>query len=122
MANLIDGEEENTVWLAQADNFPVELVIALRGNQVRVVDGMRLVGTGVEPTTRLPRDFEILISAKSDGGWIPVASGTYFQNEPDKLVNFMPVRARRIMLRIYSHWGDGNAVGLAEIEILTQDS
>ncbi|HKL25338.1 MAG TPA: hypothetical protein VJ910_03845 [Desulfuromonadales bacterium] len=119
-ANLVDGAEKNTIWLAQVDTFPIELVIELPGDQTRIVDGVRLVGTGVEPGTRLPRDFEILINNKSEGGWVPVSSGTYFQSDTDKRVNFMPVRARRLMLRIYSHWGDGEAVGLAEFEVLIQ--
>ena len=116
-ANLLDGATGGAVWLAQAGDFPVELVIDLPGEEAQVVDGLRLIGAGVEPAERLLRDFEVLISSTREGGWIPVSSGTYFKNDAEKSVRFMPVRARRIMLRIYSHWGAGDAVGLAEIAV-----
>ncbi|RRQ22352.1 hypothetical protein D6C00_10590 [Thiohalobacter thiocyanaticus] len=116
-ANLVDPRETETIWLVRPEGFPIELVVALPGDKAHVVSALRLVGNGVEPKTRLPRDFEILVSNADTGGWIPVRSGSYFKNEADKLVEFAPVRARRIMLRIYSHWGDTEAIGLSGIEI-----
>jgi len=118
-ANLVDAAGEETIWLAQAVDFPIELVIELPGDKTQAVNAVRLVGAGVEPAERLPRDFEILISSRPGGGWVPVSSGTYFRNEHDKLVRFMPVRARRIMLRIYSNWDDSEAVGLSQVEVST---
>jgi hypothetical protein len=117
-SNLVDPEDVKTIWLARANNFPIELIMALPGDEAHVVDAVRLVGQGVEPGDRLPRDFEVLISSVNNGGgWISVSSGTYFKNEAEKLVRFVPVRARRIMLRIYSNWGDSEAVGLSAIRI-----
>lgn len=115
--NLVDAGGAETVWLARPADFPIELVVALPGDRAHVVNALRLVGAGVEPKERLPRDFEVLISSGGNGGWIPVGSGTYFKTDSDKLVRFAPVRAQRIMLRIYSHWGDDEAVGLSGIEV-----
>jgi len=118
-ANLVDERDRNTVWYATADKFPLELVIQLPGDKAHTVESLRLIGEGVEPRERLPRDFEVLVSSTSRGNWLPVTNGTYFKTDTDKLVRFAPVRARQIMLRIYSHWGDSDAVGLAGIEIPT---
>ena len=114
-ANLVDVSDEPTVWLARAGQFPIEIVIALAGEMSHAVDAVRLVGEGVDPADRLPKDFELLV--KGGGGWISVGSYTYFKNDADQLVQFAPVRAREIMLRVYSNWGDPTAVGLSGLEI-----
>jgi hypothetical protein len=118
-ANLIDTGDNNSIWYAVADKFPLELVIQLPGDRAHTVDALRLIGEGVEPGERLPRDFEVLVSGTGRGNWLPVSNGTYFKTETEKLVRFAPVRARQVMLRIYSHWGDTTAVGLSGIEILS---
>lgn len=114
-AHLIDASDTPTVWLARAENFPVEVVIALRGDKAHAIDAVRIVGKGVDPAERLPKDFEVLVNGGS--GWISVGSGTYFKNDGDQLVRFAPVRARQIMLRLYSNWGAPDAVGLSGIEV-----
>jgi hypothetical protein len=117
-ANIIDSRNRNSVWYAVADKFPLELVIQLPGDKAHTLDALRLIGEGVEPGDRLPRDFEVLVSSTGKGNWLPVTNGTYFRTETEKLVRFAPVRARQVMLRIYSHWGDSDAVGLSGIEML----
>jgi hypothetical protein len=114
-ANLVDASDEPTVWLARADAFPIEIVIALPGERAHAVNAVRLVGEGVDPADRLPKDFEVLV--RGGGGWISVASATYFRNDADRLVQFAPTRAREIMLRVYSNWGDADAVGLSGFEV-----
>lgn len=118
--NLTDAAGRETAWYARADQFPIEVILELPDDRALAVDAVRLVGEGVAPKERLPRDFEILISTSGHGRWMPVTSGTYFMNEPDKWVRFAAVRARHVMLRIYSHWGDADAVGLTDIEIRSQ--
>jgi len=118
-ANLIDSRDKNSIWYAVADHFPLELVIQLPGDRAHTLDALRLIGEGVEPGERLPRDFEVLVSGTGQGNWLPVTNGTYFKTETEKLVRFAPVRARQVMLRLYSHWGDSEAVGLSGIEILS---
>jgi len=114
-ANLVDGKQ--TVWYAGTASFPVEVVLALPGDKAAVVQSVRLIGRGVTPVERLPRDFEILVSSRGDGHWLPVATGSYIRTEKEKTVRFAPVRVRRLMLRIYSNWGDPEAVGLAGIVV-----
>jgi len=114
-ANLIDASDAPSVWLARAKDFPVEVVISLRGDKAHAIDAVTIIGKGVEPAERLPKDFEILVSG--GGGWISVSSGTYFKNDGSQLVRFAPVRARQIMLRLYSNWGAPDAVGLSGIEV-----
>jgi hypothetical protein len=116
-SNLVDTRDGTSVWYAVADKFPLELVIQLPGDRAHTLDALRLIGEGVEPVERLPRDFEVLVSSTGQGNWLPVSNGTYFKTEANKLVRFAPVRARQVMLRIYSHWGDSDAVGLSGIEI-----
>ncbi|UZD67070.1 hypothetical protein [Marinobacter sp. AN1] len=104
-------------WLARAGEFPLEVIVDLAGDRAVAIDRVELVGEGVAPPERLPRDFEVLIRTTGEGGWMPVYTGTYFQNEPARTVRFAPVRARQVMLRIHSHWGDPSSVGLAELRI-----
>lgn len=115
-ANLVDGNDATT-WYAVADAFPLELVFDLPGKRPWAIDHLRLIGTGVEPRQRLPKDFEVMISNNTAGNWVPVSSGTYFTRDDSKQVVFAPVRARRLMLRLYSNWGDADAVGLSGVEI-----
>ncbi|SFM98030.1 hypothetical protein SAMN04487961_1792 [Marinobacter pelagius] len=117
VSNLIDDGEADTVWLAQPEGFPIEVVVDLRGGGVHAVDRVVLIGEGIMPPERLPRDFELLVSSRDEGGWMSVFSGTYFTSESSRQVVFAPVRARKVMLRIYSHWGDGTGVGLAGLVI-----
>jgi len=116
-ANLTDTQGKASVWYATVDKFPLELIIQLPGDKTHTLDALRLIGEGVNPGERLPRDFEVLVSSTGQGNWLPVTNGTYFKTETDKLVRFAPVRARQVMLRIYSHWGDSDAVGLSGIEM-----
>ncbi|MGM0569544.1 hypothetical protein [Marinobacter sp.] len=104
-------------WLARAGEFPLEVIVDLAGDRAVAIDRVELVGEGVAPSERLPRDFEVLIRTTADGGWMPVYTGTYFQNEPTRTVRFAPVRAQQVMLRIHSHWGDENAVGLGALRV-----
>lgn len=117
--NLTDTEGSKTQWYAKPGPFPIEIVLDLDGDKAQVVQEIVLVGDGVMPRERLPRDFELFISSTTQGRWIPVHTGTYFQQDARKSIKFAPLRARRVMLRIYSHWGDEGAVGLSQIEFPT---
>ncbi|PPI84484.1 hypothetical protein KEHDKFFH_09425 [Marinobacter maroccanus] len=117
VSNLVDGVDAGTVWLAEPEGFPIEVVFALKGDRVHAIDRVVLIGKGVTPPERLPRDVELLVSSREKGGWIPVFTGTYFSSEGVRELAFAPVRARKVMLRIYSHWGDETGVGLAGLVI-----
>ena len=117
VSNLIDKNDSGTVWLAEPHGFPIEVVVDLEGDRVHAIDRVVLIGDGVVPPERLPRDFELLVSSREDGGWMPVVTGTYFISDGSREVAFAPVRARKVMLRIYSHWGDETGVGLAGLVI-----
>lgn len=117
VSNLIDKNDSGTVWLAEPHGFPIEVVVDLEGDLVHAIDRVVLIGDGVVPPERLPRDFELLVSSREDGGWMPVVTGTYFISDGSREVAFAPVRARKVMLRIYSHWGDETGVGLAGLVI-----
>lgn len=117
VSNLVDDVDAGTVWLAEPAGFPIEVVVALKGDRVHAIDRVVLIGKGVMPPERLPRDVELLVSSREEGGWIPVFTGTYFTSEGARELAFAPVRARKVMLRIYSHWGDETGVGLAGLVI-----
>lgn len=117
VSNLIDKNDTGTVWLAEPQGFPIEVVVDLQGDRAHAVDRVVLIGDGVVPPERLPRDFELLVSSRENGGWMPVVTGTYFTSDGSREVAFAPVRARKVMLRIYSHWGDETGVGLAGLVI-----
>jgi len=114
--NLIDGNRA-TQWYALADGFPIDVEIKLSDDKAKVLNQVELVSAGVVPQGRVPKDFEIMVSTKSHGGWMSLSSGTLFARDESTVVKFAPVRARRLLLRIYSNWGDVDAIGLSEVRL-----
>ena len=111
--NLIDGLIK-TQWHAKATSYPLTITIKLNPSKSMVLNKVTLIGEGVEPK-KLPRDFEILFSNKMKGGWNVLGNGTYFMKDKSKTINIAPVKARRIMLKIYSNWGDSSSIGLSDM-------
>lgn len=111
---------EDGVWYGDLSSarFPVTLVLALSGAQARAISGVILLSDQVEPSTRKVRDVEVLTRLSESAGWMPVITGTQFESETEKHLRFAPVRARQLMLRFYSNWGDDAAVGLSGLRIL----
>jgi hypothetical protein len=121
-AHLIDAESgEATTWLVEIARGPVEIAIDLPGEGVLAIAGVELVATGVEPPERRPRDFELLVSTTEGGPWRPIGAGTFFAQDDRKTVSFAPTRARYVMLRIHSSWGDP-VVGLSTVRVLAPGS
>lgn len=114
--NLLDGNPASR-WYARAQGFPLDIEIKLSDDKAKVVGQVELVSQGVAPQARLVRDFEIMVSTKTKGGWVSVAHGTLFPKDPAKQLQFAPVRGKRLLLRIHSNWGDAEAVGLSGITI-----
>ncbi len=114
--NLLDGDS-STQWYARADGFPIDVEIKLSDDKAKVLNQVELVSGGVAPQGRVPKDFEIMVSTKSKGGWMSLSSGTLFTRDESTVVKFAPVRAKRLLLRIYSNWGDAEAIGLSEIRL-----
>lgn len=102
-------------WLSSRKSFPVEVDFELPAGRVHTIARIELDSTGVEPRNRLPRDFEILFSANDPNSWSSLHSGTFFAQDTRREWQVAPVRARYIKLRIYSNWGDADAVGLGAV-------
>jgi transposase len=119
--HLIDAAEPVTLWAGAKPRYPVEIVIDLAGDDLHTLQTMDLIGAGVTPAARLPRDFEILGSISGKGRWRSIVSGTYFEHDQRKEIPLGPVRARRVMLRLYSNWGDADAISLAGIRVLAAE-
>lgn len=121
-AMLIDSEEDAaTTWLAATGRMPIEIVVDLSGDGVVAVAAVEIVARGVDPPERRPRDFEVLVSNADNGPWRPVQTGTYFPRDDRKMLPFAPTRARFVMLRIHSTWGD-RLVGLSALRVLPPSS
>lgn len=123
VAHLLDGDSA-TVWLARTGDFPVDVELLLSSDATVVVSGLTLDTSGIENRAQTPRDYEIMVSSTagngSDGGsgdWVPVRSGTLFGRDEVTELRFAPLRARRLLLRLHSNWGDAEAVGLAGIVV-----
>jgi len=114
--NLLDGQPES-IWQARVKKFPVDIEIEMAAGKSMVLNAVELVSAGVIPRERTPRDYEIMVSNKVSGGWIPLTSGTLFTKDDATLVAFVPVRAKRLLVRFHSNWGDTEAVGLSEIRL-----
>jgi hypothetical protein len=52
---------------------------------------------------------------------MPVATGTYVAGDATKVVRLAPVTAHRVLLRIYSNWGDPGVVGLSGIAAFSDE-
>lgn len=114
--NLLDSAPENQ-WFVRPDRFPIDIEFSLSDDKPRIVNRVTLVGKHVEDKSKLPKDFEILVSSSDSGGWISITSGTLFGADETKLVEFIPTNAKRLLLRIYSHWGNAESVGLSQVLI-----
>lgn len=114
--NLLDGNPD-TAWYTPPRDFPIDVEIQLSEGKSRVLRQVELVAGNVTPEQRLPRDFEVMVSTRDKGGWHPVGSATLFAADGGSILQFAPVRGRRLLLRIHSHWGDSEAVGLGELRI-----
>ncbi len=113
--NLVDGDP-GSVWLAKADVFPVDVEIHLGKEKNRTINQVELIWEAIPAAEKLPKDFEILVSGKEEGGdWISVTSGTLFFNDKRKSIPLVPTRGKRVLLRIYSNWGSRESVGLGEV-------
>jgi len=112
--NLLDNDPKS-VWYGEAGKFPIDIEVLLNKNKTVVLNEVELVLGTLNPTTRAPKDIEVMISAQKGNRWMPVASSTLFKSDTNKVLSFAPVRAKKIKIRIFSNWGDPLAVGLSSI-------
>ena len=92
-----------------------EIDIRLGGEVPPALARIELIGSGVVPSSRRVRDFEVLVRSAEQSSWISVQSGTSFMHEATTLVEFAPVRVRYLRLRLHSNWGDDAAIGLRAV-------
>ena len=116
-SNVLDSNPQQ-VWLARLEGFPVDIEVRLSAGQSVALNGIRLVTAGIENRKQTPKDYELMVSSKAAGeNWLPLRSGTLFMRDEQTDIAFAPVKARRLLLRIHSNWGDTEAVGLAGLVI-----
>lgn len=115
--NILDGDPQ-THWLAKATAFPVDIEILLSAEKPVVLHGLEISTAGMANRQQTPRDYEIMVSTKASGrGWTPKSSGTLFSKDETTAVELTPVKARRVLLRLYSNWGDSEAIGVSDIRL-----
>ena len=112
--NLSDSSSD-TLWRAEFTKRPIYIV--LQSDKPEVVTSVDIDGTRVNLEAELPKDIEILSSSSDDGGWNAVKTITFLKNKKHATVILAPIRAKRIMLRIYSNWGSSEAVSLNQLTI-----
>lgn len=123
--NLLDGGSADLVcspycsWLSKDATFPQEVVLSFNQHREAVV--ARVVLDTITPLTRLqtigaPRDVEVWASSLSGTDGFTRVAVTRLPEKPGQHpVEFQPVRARFLKVRLLSMYGTAPAVTLGEI-------
>jgi len=135
-ANLIDGFRFQTVggdpnyckpcgWRADNETFPQELVFSFHEGREALVDAVVLDTFSLSPwedgkpvVKRFPKEVEVWVSSSSPTeGFSRVAQASLGPRVGEQRLDFEPVEARFVKLRILSTQG-GAGAQLAEVKIL----
>ena len=118
--NAID-ESTSTRWQSAAyQTTNQSITVALPGESIPVIDGVRLYSTG---TTSQVKNFEIRVSSDGtdDEDFTTVLSAQLPQKSGFHQFDFTPVSARYIQLYIIDNWGYNYSVSVIEFEVLTPE-
>lgn len=117
LVNLLDSNPD-TQWSAVFDGAMITLEFMIgKGDKNYRFRSLELE-TNTTDVSSKPRDFEVLVSRKKEGrrGWTSIYAGTYLKNEDKKILNFAPVKAKRIRIRFASNWG-GSSLRLSNLKL-----
>lgn len=112
-SNLLDARS-SVSWNASFDRRPVDVDVQLAGGLVQTLGRLELVTAQDQPLARAARDIEIFTSVDGNG-WRSVHSGTLFQTDAVKVIDFAPLRAAWVRIRIHDNWGDPGWVSLRQV-------
>lgn len=112
ISNLSDGNTD-THWAIQS-NEAVDLSLSFEG--MTVINGITFTAGNVDKTM-LPKHFEVLSNRREKGnrGWVSVYSGTWLNNHAILDVTITPIKAKRLKIIFYSHWGNSAALSFSEL-------
>ncbi|WP_351189417.1 discoidin domain-containing protein [Shewanella sp. TB4-MNA-CIBAN-0142] len=113
IANLIDGNLD-TSWRVPPTGFPLSVEFST-GGKTKLIKNLILSNNSDDKLTFI-KDFEILASRKSAGkrGWTSIYSGTWINNKNSKKIEIPPIKAKRLMLLVHTHWGSTSEISLSE--------
>jgi hypothetical protein len=113
IANLIDGNLD-TSWRVPPTGLPLSVEFST-GGKIKLIKSLILSNNSGDKLTFI-KDFEILASRKSTGkrGWSNIYSGTWINNKNSKIVEISPIKAKRLMLIVHTHWGSTSEISLSE--------
>jgi hypothetical protein len=118
ITHLLDNDP-STLWGTVFPNEPVSLVAVLGDGTTSQTFTQLILGTAKKGSSSMPRDFEILVSTKLKGrrGWRSILSATWMKNKTTKVINFAPIKAKRMKIIFYSNWG-GERLKISSISLL----
>ncbi|MFC1520331.1 discoidin domain-containing protein [Pseudomonadota bacterium] len=115
ITHLLDGKLDTT-WRVLPIDLPLSVEFST-GGKLKLINRLILSNHSGDKHTFI-KDFEILASRKDSGkrGWNSVYSGTWLNNKPENNIEFTPIKAKRLMLIVHSHWGSEEAISLSEFK------
>lgn len=106
-------------WHASPVEWPVEVVLALTGEDVGRVSALTFVRAAGAPEAH-PREVEVFLTrdAEGEGSWQSFANAVLSKDIEVQTVDFgVPRLARRIRILIHSGWSADGTVSLGRIEV-----
>lgn len=116
----VDADEE--VWTSAASpKYPHDLVASFANGEVHLVSKVVVCGPGMLELfgDRMPKDVEVLVSTTdtNEESFTKVASTQLKMVSEDQAIEFPPVAAKYVKLRILSNHGAPRFVELSELEV-----
>jgi len=116
----VDADEE--VWTSAANpKYPHDLVASFANGEVHMVSKVTTCGPGMLDLfgDRMPKDVEVWVSTTdtNDESFTKAASAQLKMVSEDQAIEFQPVAAKYVKLRILSNHGAPRFVELSEFEV-----
>ena len=118
--NLVAGDD-SPPWVAQVEQWPVEIEMDLPGERVAIV-GIVFDGRNVTDAGTLPATIELLVSSADSGRrWRSVSGGSLVFTDGTASIAIAPSWARHLRLSIRSAANGGNTVALGRLRVIPAD-
>ena len=116
--NVLDGKAE-TLWWSSDTRFPQDIVVSFFNRQPALISAVAVNPGRRGAERQLARDVEVWVSMTSPTeGFTKIGALTLRQETVDQALDFAPVEARFVKLRILSNHGDKFFVQCGDLKVI----